>query len=146
MLLFQDSRYSSIHTSILTRLTKVIFVPVFKFSPNDALNPHHLFSIATVNRYPRQTMIRVGRHRVALVLGLVVSTTLLIWYLCIVPADVGEIKAIHAIETALKTLDSNPNASPAINPAAAEANHMVMVPGHAIWKGGSTQGQAPSEW
>lgn len=62
------------------------------------------------------------------------------------PAGVDSNKAILAVESAIKALDANPEVIPAIDNAAVHATHLVIVPGHAIWKGGDTQGKDSSEW
>lgn len=67
------------------------------------------------------------------------------WYSFSDPsANVDRSKAIFKVQSALKALNLDPVS--AMNSKAIEATHMVMVPGHAIWKGGSTQGRLSSEW
>lgn len=67
-------------------------------------------------------------------------------YLLLSPDKIDSSQAITAVESAIKALDSNPAVIPEIDKAAVDASHLVIVPGHAIWKGGPTQGQDPNEW
>lgn len=81
-----------------------------------------------------------------MVLSMFTCSAIFMWYILFDVSDIDQTRAISAVQSALKTLDSNPSMLPEVDVAAAHASHLVMVPGHAIWRGGSAQGRSASEW
>lgn len=94
-------------------------------------------------------MPRFGTRRALTILCTVLCTASFLWYV-VLPAQTSadQTRAIGIVENALKTLEKSPDMALPQNLKTKHGspNHLVIVPGHAIWKGGSWQGRADSEW
>ena len=88
-------------------------------------------------------MPRFGR-RTLTALSIFLCTTIIFWYK-LVPFSTDHSRAITVVEDALKSLDTGSDLVPA-SKEASHASHLVLVPAHAIWKGGPENGLSDSEW